>query len=276
MRRPPHRHALAFDQREMRLAVAMERGTGSAFERERDRRGVGDRDRPVGEGVRRHGHQRERGDLGIENGAAGRQRVGGRSGRCRDDDAVRPHRVDEAAVDLDRAIDHRAAAAAIQHDVVERERGFARAVGAHDLGREQRAALLDVAARQHGVERLFRARDGNVGEEAQAPLIDADQRHVERRESPRDREHRAVAADDDRDVRAGRERFRRRRGIGRDTRGSRGFGVDHHVVTPRGEKRREARQRLGDAGAHVASDQRHPAESRGGHRWRGGRYHRPD
>ena len=73
---------------------------------------------------------------------------------------------------------------------------------AHDRRREQRAALLDVAASEHRVERGLHARQRNVGQKAQAPLVDADQRYVERRESARDRQHRAVAAEHDRQVHA--------------------------------------------------------------------------
>ena len=65
---------------------------------------------------------------------------------------------------------------------------------------EQRAPLLDVAAVEHRVERGLHPRQRNVGQEAQAALVDADQRHVVRRQLARDREHRAVAAQHDREV----------------------------------------------------------------------------
>ena len=105
---------------------------------------------------------------------------------------------------------------------------------------------------------------GNVGEEAEPALVDADQRNVERRQAPRDREHRAVAAEDDRDVGVRSERLRRRgREVG-EARRARRVGLDHHVVAARDEKRSETRQRLRDVGAHVAPDQRHPAETGGG------------
>ena len=117
---------------------------------------------------------------------------------------------------------------------------------------------------------------GNVGEEAEPALVDPDERNVERRQAPRDREHRAVAAEDDRDVGVRPEiRRRRRREIGQPRRARR-VGLDHHVVAAGDEKRSETRQRLRDVGAHVAPDQRHPAETGGGRRRGGGRYHRRD
>jgi hypothetical protein len=79
--------------------------------------------------------------------------------------------VDEPAVDLDRAIDHRAAAAAVQYDVVERERGFARPVAANDFRLEQRAPLFDVAAGEHRLEGLFHPRDRDVGEKPSRPWL---------------------------------------------------------------------------------------------------------
>ena len=157
------------------------------------------------------GTSAKRRDVRVENRAAGRQRVRGRSGRRRDDDAVGAHHVDEPAIDLDRAFDHRAAAAAIENDVVQRQRGFARAVRANDLRGEQRAALLDVTPSEHGGDRRLHPRDRDVGQEAQSSLVDPDERHVERREAPRDPEHRAVAADDDRDVGVRGQRFGRPR-----------------------------------------------------------------
>ncbi len=239
------------------------------------RRGVGDRDRPVREGVRRDRHERECGHLRIEDRAAGRQRIRGRPGGGGHDDPVGAHRIDEAAVDLHGAIDHRAAAAAVQDDVVHRERDF-HAAGPHDLRREQRAALLDVAAFEHRREDFLHARDRNVREKAQPALVDPDERHVERRQAPRDREHRAVATEDNRHV-GMRPEVRRRRGreIGQAGRACR-VGLDHHVVTCGDKKRSETRQRLRDVGAHVATDQRHPAETGGGRRRGGGGYHRPD
>ena len=144
------------------------------------------------------------GTCGCEDRAAGRQRVGGRAGGRGDDDAVGAHRVDEAAVDLDRAFDHPAERAAVDDDVVQRQRVLRAMPSARStVGGEQRAALLDVAAVEHRAERVLHAGERDVGEEAEPALVDADQRHVERRQLARDRQHRAVAAEHDGEVGGG-------------------------------------------------------------------------
>ena len=70
MRRAANGDPFAFRDREMRLAVAMQRGIATALEGEGDRRGVGDCDRPVREGMRGDRHEREGGHLRIEDRAA--------------------------------------------------------------------------------------------------------------------------------------------------------------------------------------------------------------
>jgi hypothetical protein len=133
-----------------------------------------------------------------------------------------------------------------------------------------------MAASQHRGEDFLHARDRNVREEAEPALVDPDERYIERRQAPRDREHRSVATEDNRSVGVRPEiRCRRRREIGQARRACR-VGLDHHVVAAGDEKRSETRQRLRDVGAHVAPDQRHPAETGGGRRRGGGRCHRPD
>ena len=71
-----------------------------------------------------------------------------------------------------------------------------------------------MAACQHRGEDFLHARDRNVREEAEPALVDPDERHIERRQAPRDREHRAVATEDNRNVGVRPEiRCRRRREI---------------------------------------------------------------
>ena len=92
------------------------------------------------------GTSRNDASCGARIGPPGRQRVCGGARRRGDDDAVGAHRVGEAAVDGDRALDHAAERAAVDHDVVQRERLLARAVG--PLDDDRRAAC--VAARCSG------------------------------------------------------------------------------------------------------------------------------
>ena len=187
VRRAARRHAIAFGELEVRLPVAMDGGVAPAAHGDLDRRRVGHRDRTVRERVRRDRHQRERRHLGRDDRPAGRQRVGRRAGGRRDDHAVGAHRVDEPSVDLDRALDHAAEAAAIDDDLVQRRRMRARAVRARDRHGEQRAPLLGVVAVEHRAERRLEPGERDVGEEAEPAEVDADQRHVERREPAGDR-----------------------------------------------------------------------------------------
>jgi hypothetical protein len=175
-------------------------GVAALHHRDLDAAIVGDRDGAVGQRVRRHRHEQERRKLRREDGTAGRQRIGrGPRGR-RDDDAVGAHGVREPAVDGDGALDHAAERAAVDHDVVEGERILARAAGPLDRDGEQRSPLLDVPALEHGGERLGHAGERDIGEKAEASLVDADQRHVEGRELAAERQHGAVAADHDGEV----------------------------------------------------------------------------
>ena len=86
--------------------------------------------------------------------AAGRQVVGGRSGRRRDDQTVGLHVTDELAVDVDVDLDHARQRAARDDDVVERE-AFATVLPAALDAAVEHQARLDV--RPAGEERFERA-----------------------------------------------------------------------------------------------------------------------
>ncbi len=107
------------------------------------------------------------------------------------------------SVDVDGQLDHARHRAARHDDVVQRERTEHLAVrffgaAAVDAARQQRAFLDLVSTGQHVGQRLDHRVERDVRHEAEPALVDADQRHVVRRELARDAEHRAVAADDDR------------------------------------------------------------------------------
>ncbi len=113
---------------------------------------------------------------------------------------------------------------------------------------------LDVPAVEHRREHRLHLRQRHIGEEAQAPLVDADQRHAVGRQLAGDREHRAVAAEHDGEVDGGAERG----GIDDRIHGAGGryrrLGRERDLVAARGEEIGEARQRLGQAGSFGASD----------------------
>ena len=256
-------NAIALGQAEVRLAVAMHRCIATVVDRDRDHRAVGNRDRTVRERVRCDRHQRERGDLRRENGTACRQCVSGRPGRRRDDDAVGAHRVDEAAVDLDRAFDHRAERAAIHDDVVQRGRVLARAVGALDSGSEQGASFLDVSAVEHRAERRLHPGQRDVGQKSQAALVDTDQRDVVRGELARIRQHRAVASDDDCEIGGRPEASGRNRRNAGGRREARGVRLEDHRMSARGQEGGESRQRLRKLRAAGSPDQSDAGEACG-------------
>ncbi len=123
------------------------------------------------------------------------------------------------------------------------------------LGFEQRAALLEIASgedRDHGV---LHARERDVGEEAQSSQIDADERHVVRRELARHGEERAVAADDDRDIGLCAQALGRGRGIAREGRELRGLGFEHDLVPASLEEAREPCQRFCGRRGRIPADQ---------------------
>ena len=244
----------------VRLPVAVDAGVLAAPQRHGDRARVGDRDRAVGERVRRDRHEQDRRHMRMHDRSRRGQRVRGGAGRRGDDQSVGTHCVHEHAVDLHGEVDHAALRAAACDDLVQRDRRAVVAAGAPDRRLQQRAALLDVAAREHRRERVLHRRERDVGEEAEPALVHADQRDVVAREAPRDGQHRSVAADDDGDVDAGAEvGCRRGRVTGQRRVGGR-FGFEHDLVAPLGEKFGELHERFGDAGARVAADQRDAAK----------------
>ena len=90
-----------------------------------------------------------------------------------------------------------------------------RAVALHPT-LEHRALLFLVFAGHHRGERLLEAVGGDVGDEAQTPLVDADERCAVARELARDAEHRAVAAEHHREVALAAEFVDIERGVGID------------------------------------------------------------
>ena len=267
----PQRDAIAFRETEMRLAVAVDGRVAPVVDGDRDQRAVGNGDRPIRQRMRRDRHQRERRHLRRQNRSARRQRVGGRPGGRRDDDAVGAHRIDQPAVDLDRAFDHRAERSAVDDDVVQRGSVLARTIGALDRGGEQRPPLLDVAAVEHRAERRLHPRERNVGEEAQPTLIDADQRHVVRGQLAGKRQHRPVTAHDDRKIGFHPELCRRdgwKLGLPGEPRR---LVLPHDAMAAGGQESGEALQRRREPGAAGTADEHDASKACRGQRRHGGR-----
>ena len=239
----------------MRLAVAMQARFVAAQEHDLDRGRVAHDRRTIGERVRGHRHEQDRRHLGIDDRPERRERVRGRTRGRGDDQAIGAHGVDEASVDRDRAIDHAAHRAAIDDDIVQRFGVLARSGLARQRGGEQRARFLDVCTIEHRAEHGFHLGDGNVGEESEPTLVDADQWHAEGRELACDREHGAIAADDDCELRDAPEFAGRRGRVALQWRVSGGSGVQHHAMAARDEELREPAQRFGDPRGGMAPNQ---------------------
>ena len=106
---------------------------------------------------------------------------------------------------------------------------------------------------------------GNVGEKAESPLVDADQRDVVGREAPCDRQHRAVAAQHDDEIGIRADLVGGRGGVPCGTGRARRLLLEHHRVAAGGEEARQAHEGL-RGGARVTADQRDAWEPDGGRR----------
>ncbi len=132
--------------------------------------------------------------------SAGGQRVGGRTGRRRDDQAVRTLVVDELVVDVQRKLHHPRHRTGVHDDVVQRGRTADVLAVAKHLRIEQEAMFDGVLAVEHRADLRFDLIGRDVGEKPEPAAIDADHRHLRRSQIARDAEQAAVAADDDQQI----------------------------------------------------------------------------
>ena len=95
-----------------------------------------------------------------------------------------------------------------------------------------------------------------------ASLVHAHQRHIERRERPRDVEHRAVAAEHDGQIGLVPELLQRKPRIAAIPDVAGGEPVDHDLDATRFQEGAELQQRLRDLRALVLADQRDALETR--------------
>ena len=114
-------------------------------------------------------------------------------------------------------------------DVVERQHVEHALAAAVDLGLEQHAVFGHVLAVEDRADRLEHRVERDVGEKAEPALVHADQRDLVRRERARDVEHRAVAAEDDRQIGARAQLFEREHGIRAFADMRRGQPVEHDL-----------------------------------------------
>ena len=145
--------------------------------------------------MRKHRHD----DVGVQarvhDRSARRQGVGRRPGRRRHDQSVRALVVDEVTVHKQLEVHHSGGGARVHHDIVQRRTGVGELPAANDMGLEQRAFVRRVLPGEHGADLLFDLVRRDVGEEAQAPAVDANDQRRTVREIPGDPEHAAIATD---------------------------------------------------------------------------------
>jgi hypothetical protein len=98
------------------------------------------------------------------------------------------------AVHLDPQLHHARGGAAVDHHIVHGQCVEHTMPVAHDTGMHQAAVVFLVGAAQHRQQRGLVSVQRDVGDEPQAPLVDADQRHAVARQLAADAQHRAVAA----------------------------------------------------------------------------------
>ena len=92
--------------------------------------------------MRRDGREYPHIEIGLDDGTAAGERVGGRAGRGGDDDAVAAVGVDEAPVDRGLEVEGAAGVHFGEHDVVQGERAHGSGAALLEPGREERAPVL--------------------------------------------------------------------------------------------------------------------------------------
>ena len=110
---------------------------------------VGNDNGAVGHGLRADGDEGEGAQCGLQNGAAGGQRIGSGAGGRGDDEAVRALGINKFAVHKHFKFNHLPRAAARQHHIVQGQRlmdGFA--VARHD-GFQHQAFVRQIFAGEH-------------------------------------------------------------------------------------------------------------------------------
>ena len=261
VRRAAHVDPVAVDQAGERLHVEVHAGVAAGDDLDRHGAGVGHDDRPVREVVRRDRHHHPAGDARMQDRPAGRERVRGRAGRRADDQAVGAQVGDEIAVDLDLQLDHAGGGAAADDHVVEGEALEDAGAVALDVALEHRPLLFVVLALEDGGERRLVAAEGDVGDEAEPALVDADERRAVAGELAGDAEHRAVAAEDDRDVAGGAEGLGIERGPGVDAGVARRLGLDRDRQAARDQEFRDRAELFADAAGVEFADERSVPEA---------------
>ena len=126
---------------------------------------------------------------------------------------------------------------------------------------EHGPAFLVVLALEDGRQRRRELVEGDVGDEAEPALVDADQRQTVAREPAGDAEHGAVAADDDGDVAGLAQRLGVERGPFDDAGVVRGLFLDRDGKPVRDQESRDRAELFADAAGVEFADERSVPEA---------------
>jgi len=214
-------------------------------------------DGAVAQGVRANGSEHPHVQIRLDDGAAAGQRIGGRAGGGGDHDAIAAVRVDEPAVDGGLEVHGAARFPLVHHHVIEGQRANRRRAGMFQARRQQRAAILAVAAIQHRIDILEHRIGADIGQKSQPPAVDAQQRHAMRGDQARRVQQRAVAADGDDEIGTGREGGFRAGydAVGLECQADSRIDQDAHAAGV--DMRSKAQHAFGDAQVGGVADQRY-------------------
>src|SRR5512138_1738150 len=194
-------------------------------------------------------------ELGVKDGSAARQCIGGRTGGCRHDDTVATMCVYVTAVDPSLEVQHAPRTPFHQYDVIE---GMTFPIGlrrANDPRLQHRTTVAHVLTLENLVQTLAKVGRSDIGEKAEPPTVDAEHRDTMRRSEAGSMQHRAVPAHRDDQVDASTQvAFRNPCNVHIELDG--GGGIDAHLARPELQMARERTHRIDDASVAIITDQR--------------------
>ena len=199
----------------------------------------------------------------MQDGPVGRQRIGGGAGGRGHDQAVGPLAVHEHAIDPGLQLDHAGARGPVDDDIIHGQRAPDLAAIAHHPCDQHGAVFRGVAAIEDGAERCGPLVERDVGDEAQAAVVDAHQRHLGARKLSGQAEQGAVAAHRDGQIGLAADAI----GIGGLELGSadglEGVGLHQHPDAAAGEKACDLEKRRRHPFRLIAAHQRDGSECLG-------------